>query len=305
MEMCWSASSACVNGLQLAWEEAGPASGEPVLLLMGLGGQLIHWPEPFSRELVQRGFRVIRSDNRDAGLSSEADRGVRINLARDWLGLHFGRPAQAPIQANYTLHDMADDSVGLLDVLGIPRAHLVGASMGGMIAQIVAGRYPHRVKSLTSIMSSTNDRTLPAARFDVLLRMAGLGRRPRTRDEVIHRSIHMLRRVGSPAYPTPVEFRRRLVGRAYDRAFRPSGHARQMHAIIATGSIEPWLPKITAPTQVIHGLADPLLRPACGQRSASLIRSAKLELIPGMGHDFPHQLMPRWAELVSANAGRA
>lgn len=301
MELCWSASSACVNGLQLAWEEAGSPTGEPVLLLMGLGGQLIHWPEPFSRELVQRGFRVIRFDNRDAGLSGDADHGVRIQLARDWLASHFGRPGPA----NYTLHDMAVDSIGLLDLLGIERTHLVGVSMGGMIAQILAGRFPQRVKSLTSIMSSTNDPRLPRAKLDVILRMAGLGCRPRTRDEVIHRSIHMLRRVGSPAYPTPVEYRRGLIGRAYDRAFRPAGHLRQAHAIIATGSIEALLPQISAPTQVIHGLADPLLRPACGQRSAALIRNARLELIPGMGHDFPHQLMPRWAELVSTNAARA
>jgi pimeloyl-ACP methyl ester carboxylesterase len=301
MELCWSAGSACVNGLQLHWEETGPAGGEPLLLVMGLGGQLIHWPDSLAHELVARGFRVIRFDNRDSGLSASADRGVRATLARDWLRSRFGlQPA-----SNYTLHDMAADSIGLLDTLGIERAHFVGASMGGMIAQIAAATHPRRVRSLTSIMSSTNHPKLPAARFDVLLRMAGLGGRPKTREQVIRRSVQMLRRVGSPAFPTPIDYRMRLAGRAYDRAFRPDGHARQTHAILATGSFEHLLPQITAPTQVIHGLADPLLRPACGQRSARLIRGARLELIPGMGHDLAPSLMPRWAELVSANAARA
>ncbi len=301
MEMCWSAGSACVNGLQLHWEETGPARGEPLLLLMGLGGQLIHWPDALVTDLVRRGFRVIRFDNRDSGLSDTADRGVGFSVARDWLRSRFG----ISTHANYTLHDMAADSIGLLDTLGIERAHFVGASMGGMVAQIAAGTHPRRVKSLTSIMSSTNHPRLPAARFDVLLRMAGLGGRPKTREQVIQRSVQMLRRVGSPGFHTPIEYRMRLAGRAYDRAFRPEGHARQTHAILATGSFESLLPNIVAPTQVIHGLSDPLLRPACGQRSARLIRGARLELIPGMGHDLAPSLMPRWAELVSANAARA
>ena len=301
MELCWSADSACVNGLQLHWEETGPAHGEPLLLVMGLGGQLIHWPDALARELVARGFRVIRFDNRDAGLSATADRGVRASVARDWLRSRLGLDTRA----NYTLHDMAADTLGLLDTLGIRAAHLVGASMGGMIAQITAARHPRRVRSLTSIMSSTNHPRLPAARFDVLLRMAGLGPRPKTREQVIRRSVQMLKRVGSPGFPTPVEYRMRLAGRAYDRAFRPDGHARQAHAVIATGSFEHLLPQIGAPTQIVHGLADPLLRPACGQRSAQLIRGARLELIPGMGHDLAPALMPRWAELVAANAARA
>lgn len=301
MELCWSARSACVNGLQLHWEEAGPECGEPLLLVMGLGGQLIHWPDALCAELVSRGFRVIRFDNRDSGLSADGDQGVRFHVARDWLRSRFG----VRTRANYTLYDMAADCVGLLDTLGIARAHLVGASMGGMIAQIVAGTHPRRVRSLTSIMSSTNHPKLPAARFDVLLRMAGLGPRPRTREQVIERSVRMLRRVGSPGYHTPTEYRMRLAGRAYDRAFRPDGHARQTHAILATGSFEQVLPGIETPTQVIHGLSDPLLRPDCGRRSASLIRGARLELIPGMGHDLAPALMPRWAELISSNAARA
>lgn len=301
MSLCWSAGSACVNGLHLSWEHTGPEHGEPVLLIMGLGGQLIHWPEALCEHLVGQGFRVIRFDNRDAGLSGDADLGIAPRIPQDWLRSRFGLPATA----NYRLHDMADDAAGLLDVLGLRQVHVVGASMGGMIGQILAATRPTRVRSLTSIMSSTNHPRLPAARFDVLWRMAGIGPRPKTREAVIRRSTAMLRRVGSPGFPTPVEYRHTLAGRAYDRAFRPQGLARQAHAILATGSFEALLPDITAPTQVIHGLADPLLRPACGQRSARLIRSARLELIPGMGHDFALPLMPRWAELIAANAARA
>jgi pimeloyl-ACP methyl ester carboxylesterase len=301
MSLCWFAGSACVNGLQLSWEQAGPQRGEPLLLIMGLGGQLIHWPDALCEPLVRQGFRVIRFDNRDAGLSSDADRGVPPRIPQDWVRSRFGLPAAA----NYTLHDMADDAAGLLDALAIRKAHVVGVSMGGMIGQILSATRPERVSSLTSIMSSTNHPRLPSARFDVLWRMAGIGPRPSTREAVIRRSTALLQRVGSPGYPTSNEYRHQLIGRAYDRAFRPQGLARQAHAILATGSFEGLLPQITAPTQVVHGLADPLLRPVCGQRSASLIRRARLELIPGMGHDFALPLMPRWAGLIARNATRA
>jgi len=301
MELCWQAGVARVNGLQLSYEQAGPTNGEPLLLVMGLGGQLIHWPDALCADLVGRGFRVVRFDNRDAGLSDDADRGIAINVPRDWLRAKVG----LPFDSNYSLHDMADDAVGLLDTLGIPQAHVVGVSMGGMISQILAARHHRRVRSLTSIMSSTNHPRLPASRLDVLWHMAGIGPRPRTRDDVIHASVKMLKRVGSPGFPTPIEFRRQLVGRAYDRAFRPRAHLRQTHAILRTGSFEDLLPEIRVPTQVVHGLSDPLLKPTHGQRSASLIRDARLELISGMGHDFALPLMPRWAELIHANAGRA
>ena len=185
---------------------------------------------------------------------------------------------------------------------------LIGRNPGirqGMVAQILAATRPARVSSLTAIMTSTNHPRLPVARFDVLWRMAGLGPRPQTREAVIRRTTGMLQRVGSPGYPTPLDYRRRLAGRAYDRAFRPRGVARQTHAIVATGSFEPLLADIRAPTQVVHGLADPLLRPACGQRCAQVIPGARLELVAGMGHDFALPLMPRWAELIGDNAGRA
>ena len=300
MKLCWNAGSAVVNGLPMQWEQAGPDNGEPLLLVMGLGGQLIHWPDALCEDLVARGFKLIRFDNRDAGLSGDANRGVPIHLPRDWLRSRWGQP----VDANYTLHDMAADTVALLDTLGVARAHLAGVSMGGMISQIVAARYPKRVRSLTSIMSSTNHPKLPGARLDVLLHMSGLTPRPKTREAVIRRSTTMLRRIGSPGFPTPYEYRARIVGMAYDRAFRPSGVLRQTHAILATGSFEDLLPQISAPTQVIHGLADPLLRPASGQRSAQIIRGSRLEMIPGMGHDLAPSLMPQWSGLIAANAAR-
>lgn len=301
MEICWEPGSARVNGLSLAWETAGPARAEPLLMVMGLGGQLIHWPDALCQALLAGGFRLIRFDHRDAGLSDDADCGVAPHLPQAWLRSRFGWQARS----NYTLHDLADDAVGLLDHLAVRRAHVVGVSMGGMVGQIVAATRPSRVHSLTSIMSTTNHPHLPVARFDVLWRMSGIGPRPTTREGVIRRTTAMLKRIGSPGYPTPAEYRVRVAGRAYDRAFRPRGMVRQTQAILATGSFEPLLGQIRAPTQVVHGLSDPLLRPACGQRSAQLIRDARLELVPGMGHDFALPLMPRWAELIGANAGRA
>ncbi len=301
MELCWEPGRALVNGLELSWETAGAPGGEPLLMIMGLGGQLIHWPEPLCEALVAQGFRLIRFDNRDAGLSADADRGLPTRIPQDWLRGRFGWQGQS----NYTLMDLARDAEGLMDLLSLQRAHVVGVSMGGMVAQALAATRPARVSSLTAIMTSTNHPKLPVARFDVLWRMAGLGPRPQTREAVIRRTTGMLQRVGSPAYPTPLSYRRQLAGRAYDRAFRPRGLARQTHAIVATGSLEPLLGAIRAPTQVVHGLADPLLRPACGQRCAQVIRGARLELVPGMGHDFALPLMPRWAELISHNAARA
>lgn len=300
MELCWEPGRALVNGLELSWETAGAPGGEPLLMIMGLGGQLIHWPEPLCEALVAQGFRLIRFDNRDAGLSADADRGLPTRIPQDWLRGRFGWQGQS----NYTLMDLARDAEGLMDLLSLQRAHVVGVSMGGMVAQALAATRPARVSSLTAIMTSTNHPKLPVARFDVLWRMAGLGPRPQTREAVIRRTTGMLQRVGSPAYPTPLAYRRQLAGRAYDRAFRPRGLARQTHAIVATGSLEPLLGAIRAPTQVVHGLADPLLRPACGQRCAQVIRGARLELVPGMGHDFALPLMPRWAELISHNAAR-
>ena len=297
----WQGGDALCNGVKLHWEALGPERGEPMLLVMGLGCQLIQWPETLCRDLAARGFRVIRFDNRDAGLSGDVSRGIRFNLRRDYVRLRLGL---RPGPANYLLHDMAADTRGLMDALGLARAHLVGASMGGMIAQITAGSFPDRVASLCSIMSGTNHPWVRQSRLDLLLRMTTPPADHR-RDTIVERQTETFRLIGSPQYPTPEAERRAFSGRAFDRAFRPAGTLRQMHAIVATGSFERLLVNVTAPTQIIHGTADPLMRPICGRRSAAMIRGARLELIEGMGHDFPRVLMPRWAELIAGNAARA
>lgn len=300
MTLDWQRGDAIANGIKIHYEIAGPENGEPLLLVMGLSAQLIHWPDAFCEQLLAKGFRVIRFDNRDSGLSGSGNAKVRFHLQKDMLRAKFG----VKLQANYTLHDLAKDTVGLMDALGIAKAHLVGASMGGMISQIVAGRYPGRVLSLTSIMSNTNSPKLPLPKLSVLLQLAPPFGVKHDRASVIARTVKLFNMIGSPGYPTSLAERERIAALAFDRAYRPSGIARQTHGILATGSFEELLPHIVAPTQVIHGLDDPLVPVAGGQRSAGLIRGAKLELIKGMGHDFPDGLAPRWAALIAENAAR-
>lgn len=300
-ELDWQSQEIDSNGLRLHLERAGPASGEPLVLIMGLGGQLIQWPERLCAELIRRGFQVIRFDNRDAGLSQDAGRGVRFNLRADYLRVRLGLP---PGPANYLLHDMADDLVGLLDALDIERAHLVGASMGGMIAQLCAATYPQRVRSLCSIMSGTNHPWTLATDLKLLLRLSSPPSDHR-RDTIVERQVVTMGLIGSPGHPTPEAERRAFAQRAFDRAFRPGGTLRQMHAIVATGGFEKRLHRITAPTLILHGREDPLQRLACGRRSARFIPGARLQVIDGMGHDFPETLMPSWAERITDNAHRA
>lgn len=300
-KLTWLHGTADTGAVKIAYEITGPQHGEPLLLVMGLSAQLIHWPEPFCEMLVEKGFRVIRFDNRDIGLSGSGNGRVRFHLQKDMLRAKFG----AKLEANYTLHDMARDVVGLLDVLDIHRAHLVGASMGGMISQIVAATYPERVLSLTSIMSSTNSPKLPMPKLSVLFRLAPPFGVKHDRASVIARTVALFDRIGSPGFPTPRTEREAMAAAAFDRAYRPAGMLRQTHGILATGSFEHLLGNVRAPTQVIHGLDDPLVHVEGGKRSAKLIPGARLELIKGMGHDFPAGLFPRWVELVSENAARA
>ena len=287
-----------VNGVDLAYELAGDPKGLPLLLIMGLGMQLVDWPDDLVSGLVEQGFYVIRFDNRDCGLSTKfAHAGVpslRLSYLKSLLGL--------PLRSAYTLDDMASDAIGVLSALGVGRAHLVGASMGAMIAQIVAARHPHRVLTLTSIMSSSGRRGLPgptrAARA-VLLRRP---RHARGLDAATTHLVNTLRTIGSPAYPTPERVLRARVMRALQRNVCAGGEARQLLATVASGDRSALLRSIRVPTQVIHGAADPLIPPACGEDVAALVEGARLTLIEGMGHDLPPQLIERLLALIEAHA---
>ncbi|MBR1218501.1 alpha/beta hydrolase [Bradyrhizobium sp. U87765 SZCCT0131] len=283
---------ASVEGLELAYDERGPVSGPAVLLIMGLGTQMIAWPENFCNQLADAGYRVIRFDNRDIGLSTKLVEAPRVRLASMLFKTVLGRKIDAP----YTLDDMAADAVGLLDALDIEDAHIVGASMGGMIAQIVAARYPERTRSLVSIMSSSGDRKLPRPKPRVNAVM--FGRRPNAenREQLVRYGMKLFRTIGSPAYPTPPEVLRQKVEAAVDRSYYPLGAVRQLAAIMASGSRVDLLETITAPTLVLHGADDPLVPVEGGIDTAAHVRGARLKIIPGMGHDFPAEVTPMLAD---------
>lgn len=282
------------NGIELAYQEMGDADGEPLLLVMGLGTQMIAWDETFCGMLAERGFRVVRFDNRDIGRSTKIESaGVprRVDVI-------VGRRASAP----YLLRDMAADTAGLMDHLGIESAHVVGASMGGMVAQTMAIEHPERVRSLVSIMSNTGSRWtgMPSRKAMAVL----LGRPPRGREAAIERTVRTFSVIGSPGYPFEEERLRQIAGRSYDRGHSAAGVLRQLHAISTSGDRTQALRAVRVPTTVIHGNRDPLVRPAGGRATARAIPNARLKMIDGMGHDLPRQLWPVFAEEIAANAAR-
>jgi pimeloyl-ACP methyl ester carboxylesterase len=289
------------NGIALEVEDHGSPGGEPLVLIMGLGMQLVAWQPGFVDMLVARGFRVIRFDNRDIGLSQSFDQLGVPNLVLDWMKLSVGMKIAAP----YTLGDMADDTAGLLDALGIPSAHVCGVSMGGMIAQQLAARHPGRVRSLTLMMTSSGAPGLPGPSLKV--RGALLAKPPAGSeiDLVVAHYVRLYGLIGSPEYPAGhAELTERLRV-ALKRSYRPQGSARQMVAIAADGDRSPLLASIRQPTQVIHGKADPLVPVAAGQALAASIPGADLDLIAGMGHDLPDALWPRFVAGITSAAGRS
>jgi pimeloyl-ACP methyl ester carboxylesterase len=285
---------ASVHGVNIAYETFGDPGDPPLLLVMGLAAQMVLWREEFCELLADRGFFVIRFDNRDVGRSSKtAGRPPRV-----WPAL-LGRR----VRATYTLDDLADDAAGLLDELGIGAAHVVGASMGGMIAQTIAARHPDRVLTLTSIMSTTGDRRVGRARRRMLPILLS---RPRPgRDRNVARAVRIFRAIGSPGFPFDEEGVRELAGRSYDRCFHPSGAAHQLAAILASGDRTAALRDIRSPTLVIHGRDDPLVDVSGARATAEAIPDAELMLIDGMGHDLPRPLWPRIVDALRANADRA
>ena len=292
------------NGIAMEIEDSGAdgsQTGWPVvLLLMGLGMQLIAWPPPFVRALVSAGLRVVRLDNRDIGLSQNFDHLGTRNLMWQSMKRRFGMPVRSP----YSLKDMAQDAIGVLDVLGIAKAHVVGVSMGGMIAQRVALAAPGRVLSLTSIMSSSGARDLPGPRADVL---RALVTRPADRSEeaAVDHTVRLFKLIGSPAFPLDDKSRGDAVRAAMKRSFHPAGTLRQMLAVIADQSRADELAAVTLPTLVVHGRDDPLVPYACGVDTARRIAGARLVGVAGMGHDLPpgvieHILAPLLPHLESA-----
>ena len=273
--------------IELHYEDLGNADDPAVLLIMGLGAQLVLWHEEFCQKLIDRGYRVIRFDNRDVGLSSKLhgqrhDGALVPRLLRSFLGV------SSP--SVYRLEDMADDAAALLDHLGVERAHVVGASMGGMIAQIFAARNPQRTGGLGIIFSSNNTPLLPPPAPKALLSLIK-GPPPNSpREVIVENSMRVSRIIGSPGYPKSDERLRADAIEAYERAYYPQGIGRHFAAILGSGSLGRYDKQISAPTVVIHGRADTLMRPTGGRAIASAIRGARLVLFDGMGHDLPEPL---------------
>ena len=285
------------NGLEIEYDEFGEARAPAILLIMGLGTQMTAWSLPFCERLAGHGYRVIRFDNRDVGLSSKFHGEKAPGLARFALTRMLGLSLKVP----YTLDDMANDAIGVMDAMNVDEAHIVGASMGGMIAQLVAGHFPDRCMSLTSIMSSSGDPSLPAASAEV--RKMLLAPRPDTSnpEAVVQRIMQSYKTIGSPGFQRSDDELRQLAEASIERSYYPEGFMRQVAAIAANGSRVDLLKRILAPTLVIHGKEDPLVPVECGIHTAEQIRAAKLELIDGMGHDLPPMLSDRIVDLIAGH----
>jgi len=276
------------NSIAIEYEATGPTTAPVVLLIMGLGMQLVAWPDEFVAALEGGGYRVLRFDNRDAGLSQQFDERGVPNLAFAMLRYRL----RLPVRSAYRLEDMADDAVGLLDALNIDQAHIVGVSMGGMIAQLIAARAPHRCLSLCSIMSSSGARGLPGSRREALAAILSTPRDPADLEQLVEHYVRVFRVIGSPGFPTPPARARERLQRSLSRGYHPRGTARQIAAIIANGDRTRQLRGIRAATLVIHGADDPLVPKAAGRDTAAKIPRARLLEIDGMGHDLAPGLVP-------------
>jgi pimeloyl-ACP methyl ester carboxylesterase len=287
------------NGIELCYETFGAADAEPMLLIMGLGAQMVLWDDGFCEKLAQRGFRVIRFDNRDIGRSSKLFGSTRLTPL-ELLKLRFFR---IPVAAPYKLRDMANDTVGLMDGLSIRSAHLVGSSMGGMIAQEIAISFPNRVRSLVSIMSATgNPRLPPPSREATMMLMAPP---PNTREEFLARFAQTMKFLRAGHFPQDEALDRSRAERIFARGLSPAGAGRQLRAILASGSRKHRLRAVKVPILVIHGTADPLVHPFGGKDTAASIPGAKLLMIQGMGHSLPMELWPQIIDAIATHAHSA
>ncbi len=283
------------NGIEVAYEPFGDPGDPVALLVMGLGVQMLGWDAELCELLAGRGFYVVRFDNRDVGRSTKIEGGPRPDI--------LGAAAGDPSSASYTLDEMADDCAGLLDHLGVEGAHVAGASQGGMIAQTLAIRHRERVLSLVSIMSTTGDRAVGQPHPEAL--PALMTRPPADREGFAEFVVGTWKVIGSPGFDPDEEALRARAGAVYDRGIHPDGTARQLVAILASGDRTEALRRLDVPTVVIHGTDDPLIDVSGGEATAAAIPGARLELIPGMGHDLPRQLWPRFVDLIAENAARA
>lgn len=289
------------NGIELYYEENGPADAPVILLVMGLGTQMIAWSDEFIQGLVKAGYRVIHYDNRDIGLSTHLDGAPAPGLVWAMFASRFG----LPLRTAYTLTDMANDGVALLDALGIKKAHVVGASMGGMIAQLIAANHPERVLSLTSVMSSSGRPGLPGPSAEIRKRL--MARRPTnpSREEAVAMGAEALKQISYPDPARASDAFEVAAANAFDRSYHPIGMKRQLLAIINDGSRVSRLQTIKAPTLVIHGAADPLVPKESSEDIARCIPGAKLEIIDEMAHDLPPSQATRMVGLIANHAGAA
>lgn len=276
-----------VGELEIAYETFGSAGDPALLLIMGLASQMLSWPDALCTALADAGFHVIRFDNRDIGLSTHLTEAG----SPDPMKLLIGDTSEAA----YRLEDMADDAVGLLDALGIDRAHLVGVSMGGMIAQTVAIRHPERVSSLTSIMSTTAPDVGPPTRQAQAVLLTPP---PNNRDEAGERAVAVFRVIGSPGFPLDEDAVADVGRRSYDRGSDPAGVLRQLAAIGASGDRTAALQRVSVPALVIHGADDPLVTVAGGRATAAALAGSRLLVIPGMGHNLPRELWPTFVDAI-------
>ena len=285
-------SKVTANGIQIEYETFGSPLSRPLLLIVGLGAQMIHWDDDLCKDLSKRGHYVIRFDNRDAGLSTKFDESGVPDLVEIFRKINQGEKVKAP----YTLDDMADDAVCLLDGLGIRKAHICGMSMGGMIAQTIAIRHPSRILSLISIYSNTGNPEVPPPKTEVI---GMLFTPPRIEREArIEQMLEFFKAITGPGFPLDEKWTRKIVAESYDRCFYPQGIVRQLVTILTQANRVTALASVKAPTLVVHGTEDPLASVEGGMGTAKAIPGAQLMLIEGMGHDLPHG--GAWPQIVDA-----
>lgn len=293
-------SGVIANGIHLEYETFGNPSGRPLLLIIGLGAQMIHWDDDLCQDLAERGHYVIRYDNRDVGLSAKFEEAGVPDLMDTFGKLMQGEKIIPP----YTLEDMADDAVGLLDALGIRKAHICGMSMGGMIAQTFAIRHPSRVLSLISIYSTTGNPEVPQPKPEVTGLL--IAPPPQEREACIEHMLGVFKTIAGSGFPVDEQWTRRIMAESFDRCFYPQGMGRQLVAILAQENRVPALAKVAVPTLVVHGTDDPLVPVEGGKDTARAIPGAQLMLIEGMGHDLPHGgAWPRIIEAITAHTQKA